>query len=370
MEITRSALAQMVDHTLLKTDATRAQVSALVAEARELGVFSVCVSPSMLPITDELGEVKVATVCGFPSGNHTAAAKAAEAAESSKLGADEIDMVINIGLLKEGRADAVEAEIRAVREATTGLLKVIIESAALTDDEIVAACKAAEAAGADYVKTSTGFHPGGRGVGARGGVDGGDGGRAPGRQGQWRDPRLRDGERAGRGGRDPAGPLSGTRAVLDGADGLADDADARRLRRLTRPATSAWAPPTGSVRGSGSRRALARAGRIFVRGGRALASVPGSPLMVALAWSVRRSVGAAVWRLLSRMRAGDPSGWAPLRPRLRSPLLAGSRASVAATQRGETERILEGRERQRTAPTARHAPAPGSPVPGLQQPAD
>ncbi|MHA6513738.1 deoxyribose-phosphate aldolase [Tessaracoccus sp. Z1128] len=161
MEITRSALAQMVDHTLLKTDATRAQVSALVSEARELGVYSVCVSPSMLPITDDLGDVKVATVCGFPSGNHTATAKAAEAAESSKLGADEIDMVINIGLLKEGRPEEVEAEIRAVREATTGLLKVIIESAALTDDEIVAACRAAEAAGADYVKTSTGFHPAG-----------------------------------------------------------------------------------------------------------------------------------------------------------------------------------------------------------------
>lgn len=161
MEITRSALAQMVDHTLLKTDATRAQVSALVAEARELGTFSVCVSPSMLPLADELGDVKVATVCGFPSGNHNAEAKAFEAAESSRLGADEVDMVINIGLLKEGRADAVEAEIAAVRAATTGLLKVIIESAALTDDEIVAACRAAEAAGADYVKTSTGFHPAG-----------------------------------------------------------------------------------------------------------------------------------------------------------------------------------------------------------------
>lgn len=161
MQITREALARLVDHTLLKTDATREQVSALVAEAKELGTYSVCVSPSMLPLTDDLGEVKVATVCGFPSGNHTAAAKAAEAAESSRLGADEIDMVINIGLLKEGRVDAVEAEIAAVRAATTGVLKVIIESAALTDDEIVAACRAAEAAGADYVKTSTGFHPAG-----------------------------------------------------------------------------------------------------------------------------------------------------------------------------------------------------------------
>lgn len=154
-------MAKLIDHTLLKTDATREQVAALVEEAKELGTYSVCVSPSMLPLEMDMGEVKVATVCGFPSGNHTPAAKAAEAAESSKLGADEVDMVINIGLLKEGRADAVEAEIRAVREATTGVLKVIIESAALTDDEIIAACKAAEAAGADYVKTSTGFHPSG-----------------------------------------------------------------------------------------------------------------------------------------------------------------------------------------------------------------
>ena len=162
MQITRSALAQMIDHTLLKTDSTHEQVAALVAEARELGTFSVCVSPSMLPITAELGDVQVATVCGFPSGNHSAGIKAAEAAESARLGVDEVDMVINIGLLKEGRADHVEAEIRAVREAAPDvLLKVIIESAALTDDEIIAACEAAEAAGANYVKTSTGFHPSG-----------------------------------------------------------------------------------------------------------------------------------------------------------------------------------------------------------------
>lgn len=161
MSISRAELAKMIDHTLLKTDATRQQVSALVAEARELGTYSVCVSPSMLPIRDDLGDVLVATVCGFPSGNHSPAIKAAEAAEASANGADEVDMVINIGLLKEGRADAVEDEIRRVREATTGVLKVIIESAALTDEEIVAACRAAEAAGADFVKTSTGFHPSG-----------------------------------------------------------------------------------------------------------------------------------------------------------------------------------------------------------------
>ena len=161
MEISRDALARMIDHTLLRTDATPAQVSALVAEARELGVFSVCVSPSMLPLTDDLASLKVATVCGFPSGNHTPATKAAEAAESSRLGADEIDMVINIGYLKAGEPHRVVEEIAAVREATTGLLKVIIESAALTDEEIVTACRAAEEAGADFVKTSTGFGPGG-----------------------------------------------------------------------------------------------------------------------------------------------------------------------------------------------------------------
>ncbi|GAA3863702.1 deoxyribose-phosphate aldolase [Tessaracoccus defluvii] len=222
MEITRSALAAMVDHTLLKTDATHEQVAALVAEARELGAFSVCVSPSMLPVTAELGEVKVATVCGFPSGNHSAEAKAFEAAESSRLGADEVDMVINIGLLKEGRADAVEAEIAAVRAATTGLLKVIIESAALTDDEIVAACRAAEAAGADYVKTSTGFHPAGGAsvhavelmsatVGQRLGVKASGG--------------IRDYATANamvEAGATRLG-LSGTRAVLDGADGVESD---------------------------------------------------------------------------------------------------------------------------------------------------
>ncbi len=161
MQISRDALARMIDHTLLKTDATPAQVSALVAEAKELGTFSVCVSPSMLPITDDLGSVKVATVCGFPSGNHTPAMKAAEAAESSRLGADEVDMVINIGLLKAGTPELVTEEIAAVRAATSGLLKVIIESAALSDEEIVTACRCAEEAGADFVKTSTGFHPAG-----------------------------------------------------------------------------------------------------------------------------------------------------------------------------------------------------------------
>lgn len=163
MSMNRDELAHLIDHTLLKTDATPEQVEALVAEARELGTYSVCVSPNMLPLTAELGDVLVATVCGFPSGKHTAAMKAAEAAEAVRNGAHEVDMVIDIGLLKDGRPESVEAEIRAVREAipAPSVLKVIIESAALTDEEVVQACRAAESAGADFVKTSTGFHPAG-----------------------------------------------------------------------------------------------------------------------------------------------------------------------------------------------------------------
>lgn len=160
MDMSAAALARVVDHTLLKPEATAADVTALIAEAEDLGAWSVCVSPAMLPLRTE--SVQIATVCGFPSGKHTAAVKAAEAAESVTLGAHEVDMVIDVGRLIAGDVAHTEAEIRAVREATEGaLLKVIIESAALTDDQIVAACRAAEAAGADYVKTSTGFHPSG-----------------------------------------------------------------------------------------------------------------------------------------------------------------------------------------------------------------
>lgn len=159
---TRAELAQMIDHTLLKPEATAEQVAELAREAGELGTFSICVSPSQLDVALSEG-VKLATVCGFPSGAHTAAVKAAEAADSVAAGVDEVDMVINLGLAKVGDWDGVQAEIAAVREACPAnvVLKVIIESAALTDDEIVAACKAAEAAGADFVKTSTGFHPAG-----------------------------------------------------------------------------------------------------------------------------------------------------------------------------------------------------------------
>ena len=155
-----TSIASIIDHTLLKPEATAADVTALIAEAVELGTFSVCVSPSMLPLSVP-ASLKVAVVCGFPSGKHTTAVKTAEAAESIALGADEVDMVIDIGAAKAGRFDLVEADIASVRSAipAPGILKVIIESAALTDDEIVAVCQAAVAAGADFVKTSTGFHP-------------------------------------------------------------------------------------------------------------------------------------------------------------------------------------------------------------------
>lgn len=162
-KLSRSELAKYVDHTLLKTDATPEQVSALLEEAKVLGTYSICVSPSMLPVEGEQGDVHIATVCGFPSGKHHPGVKAVEAARSVVEGADEIDMVIDIAQLKAGRADLVQQDIEQVRAAAPKpvILKVIIESAALTDDEIVAACKASEAAGADFVKTSTGFHPAG-----------------------------------------------------------------------------------------------------------------------------------------------------------------------------------------------------------------
>ena len=151
----------MIDHTLLKPEATSDQVKALIAEAGKLGTYSICISPSQLPVEVPEG-LHIATVVGFPSGAVKAEIKAAEAARAVADGAEEVDMVINIAFAKEHRFDDLEAEIKAVRDAIPGkVLKVIIESAALTDEEIIAACKASESAGADFVKTSTGFHPAG-----------------------------------------------------------------------------------------------------------------------------------------------------------------------------------------------------------------
>jgi deoxyribose-phosphate aldolase len=157
-----AALARFVDHTLLKPEATAADVAALVEEAARLGVYSICVSPSFLPL-DVPDGLKVATVCGFPSGKHHSEVKAAEAAQAVANGADEVDMVIDVGAAKARDFDLVRADIAAVRAAAPRptVLKVIVESAVLSDHELVEACRAARDAGADYVKTSTGFHPAG-----------------------------------------------------------------------------------------------------------------------------------------------------------------------------------------------------------------
>lgn len=157
-----ASLARHIDHTLLKPEATRADIAATIAEAADLGTYSVCLSPSALPLDLPEG-LKLAVVIGFPSGKHHSSIKAAEASLAVAEGADELDMVIDIGAAVEGRYADVEADIRAVRDAAPRpvVLKVIIESAALTDDAIVAVCRAAESAGADFVKTSTGFHPAG-----------------------------------------------------------------------------------------------------------------------------------------------------------------------------------------------------------------
>ena len=157
----RTELAKYIDHTLLKPSATDDDVRQLAEEAKQLGVYSICVSPNMLPLDVDLGDVKLAVVCGFPSGKHSAAIKAAEAREAVANGADEVDMVIDVGLLRAGRDDDLVAEIKAVKDEVPGALKVIIESATLTDEQIVRACQAAEKAGAQFVKTSTGFDPAG-----------------------------------------------------------------------------------------------------------------------------------------------------------------------------------------------------------------
>lgn len=160
----RHDVAALIDHTLLRPDATADEVRALAAEAGVLGVFAVCVSPSLAAVARPVlpTGVKLATVCGFPSGAQHAGAKAHEAQLAVLDRVDEIDMVIDLGRAKAGDWAGVEREITMVRaSATRALLKVIIESAALTPDEIVLACKACEAGGAEFVKTSTGFHPAG-----------------------------------------------------------------------------------------------------------------------------------------------------------------------------------------------------------------
>ncbi|MBF6131181.1 deoxyribose-phosphate aldolase [Nocardia brasiliensis] len=158
---TRAEVAAMIDHTLLAPGATPADVAALIDEARELGVLAICVSPSMLPV--RAPGLVLATVAGFPSGKHHSLVKGAEARLAVDQGAAEVDMVIDVGAALAGEYNAVLADIVTVREAIgdRAVLKVIIEAAALPDAAIVEVCRAAERAGADFVKTSTGFHPAG-----------------------------------------------------------------------------------------------------------------------------------------------------------------------------------------------------------------
>ena len=156
----------MIDHTLLAPTATAGQVAMLCGEAIELGVAAVCVSPARLPLPVPAlpTEIATCTVIGFPSGAHRSAVKAVEAAQAVVDGATELDVVIDLGLAEAGSWREVEADLAAVRAAVPSplVLKVILETAALRNDgEIVDACHAAEAAGADFVKTSTGFHPAG-----------------------------------------------------------------------------------------------------------------------------------------------------------------------------------------------------------------
>jgi deoxyribose-phosphate aldolase len=161
-------VAALVDHTLLKPEATEADVIALLSEAADLGVYAVCVSPTMVATAKSvaLPDLHIASVVGFPSGKHVSTIKAQEAALAVAAGAVEIDMVIDVGTALSGRMDLVRADVAAVRQATdAAVLKVIVESAALlslgSEQTLIDACKAAEDAGADFVKTSTGFHPSG-----------------------------------------------------------------------------------------------------------------------------------------------------------------------------------------------------------------
>ncbi len=161
----KQEIAAMIDHTLLKPNATRAQIEKLCAEAKEYHFASVCVNPVQVRLAAGLlagSGVKVCTVVGFPLGANTSEVKAFETMNAVLNGAEEIDMVINIGAAKDGDWDTVTNDIRAVVNAAAGrLVKVIIETCYLTPDEIARASKAASEAGADFVKTSTGFGPAG-----------------------------------------------------------------------------------------------------------------------------------------------------------------------------------------------------------------
>jgi deoxyribose-phosphate aldolase len=165
----RERVAALVDHTLLKPEATEADVVTLLQEADELDVFAVCVSPTMVATAKSFrtGAYAIASVVGFPSGKHVSAIKAEEARLAVSAGADEIDMVIDVGAALQGDFDAVKSDIAAVVDAipSDAVLKVIVESAVLLslggEERLLDVCRVAADAGAHFVKTSTGFHPGG-----------------------------------------------------------------------------------------------------------------------------------------------------------------------------------------------------------------
>ncbi|HJB79298.1 MAG TPA: deoxyribose-phosphate aldolase [Candidatus Nosocomiicoccus stercorigallinarum] len=159
-------LESFIDHTLLKPDTTVEDIKKICEEAKEYNFFSVCINPSYVKLSKELldgSDTKVCTVIGFPLGATTSEVKSFETKDAINNGADEVDMVINIGALKSGDYDLVKEDIQAVVDAADGqaLVKVIIESALLTSDEIMTASKLSKEAGADFVKTSTGFNGGG-----------------------------------------------------------------------------------------------------------------------------------------------------------------------------------------------------------------
>ncbi len=164
-------LAKLIDHTLLKPEATTQQIEQLCAEAKKYGFASVCVNPCYVSLCARLlkdTRVKVCTVIGFPLGATTTAAKVVEAEHAIRDGAQELDMVINVGMLKSGEHEYVEDDIFAVVSTArrSGVLtKVILENVLLTDEEKVKACLLVKRAGADFVKTSTGFSKGGATVG-------------------------------------------------------------------------------------------------------------------------------------------------------------------------------------------------------------
>ncbi len=165
MNLTKQEMAKLIDHTILKANATEEEITQLCREAAEYGFASVCINPYHVPLAHKLladSGVPVCTVIGFPLGASATAVKAYETTEAVKAGAKEVDMVINIGLLIKGQNELVQKDIQAVVDAAaavdkSAIVKVIIETSYLTDEQKVTACKLAKEAGAHFVKTSTGF---------------------------------------------------------------------------------------------------------------------------------------------------------------------------------------------------------------------